>query len=153
MARHLLYTREYLSNLLGVKREDLDLDFEPDTFGHSANLPEILTQGGVKYYYHCRGHEDHSIFRWKAPSGASVLVFRGSDWYLGPITYDMVLDVPSYCDANHTDIMMKVYGVGDHGGGPTRRDIERIREMASWPLMPEIGLAACVTSLRRLKKY
>ena len=152
MARHLLYTREYLSNLLGVKREDLDLDFEPDTFGHSANLPEILTQGGVKYYYHCRGHEDHSIFRWKAPSGASVLVFREPDWYLGPITYDMVLDVPSYCDANHTDIVMKVYGVGDHGGGPTRRDIERIREMASWPLMPEIRFGRMRDFFKALEK-
>ena len=29
-----------------------------------------------------------------------------------------------------------VYGVGDHGGGPTRRDLDRIVELAKWPIMP-----------------
>jgi alpha-mannosidase len=31
---------------------------------------------------------------------------------------------------------MNVYGVGDHGGGPTRRDIRRILEMDVWPVFP-----------------
>ena len=31
---------------------------------------------------------------------------------------------------------MNVYGVGDHGGGPTRRDIRRILEMDGWPVFP-----------------
>ena len=31
-----------------------------------------------------------------------------------------------------------VYGVGDHGGGPTRRDVERGLEMQQWPIFPEI---------------
>ena len=58
MARHLLYTKDYLSKLLDIDPATLNLDFEPDTFGHSANVPEILSQGGVKYYYHCRGFGD-----------------------------------------------------------------------------------------------
>jgi len=33
---------------------------------------------------------------------------------------------------------MFVYGVGDHGGGPTRRDIEYARDMATWPIFPII---------------
>ena len=45
----------------------VDLDFEPDTFGHSANLPEVLTSGGVRYYYHCRGNDSETIYRWRAP--------------------------------------------------------------------------------------
>lgn len=56
MARHILYTKRYLSRLLGVSAESLNIDFEPDTFGHSANIPEgFLSQGGVKYYYHAAG--------------------------------------------------------------------------------------------------
>ena len=55
MARHLLYTKKYLSKLLDIKEEILNLDFEPDTFGHSYNLPEILRNGGGSRYYHCRG--------------------------------------------------------------------------------------------------
>ena len=29
---------------------------------------------------------------------------------------------------------LRVYGVGDHGGGPTRRDILRAIDMQTWPI-------------------
>ena len=51
MARQILYTKRYLSNLLDISEDSLSIDFEPDTFGHANMLPEILNQGGVKYYY------------------------------------------------------------------------------------------------------
>ena len=76
MARHLLYTRRYISKLLGIDGKKLQLDFEPDTFGHSANLPEILSAGGVRYYYHCRGDERTNLYRWRGLSGAEVLCYR-----------------------------------------------------------------------------
>ena len=44
MARQLLYTRRYLTKMLGLGEEDFFLDFEPDTFGHSENVPEVLNQ-------------------------------------------------------------------------------------------------------------
>ncbi|NCB92241.1 MAG: alpha-mannosidase [Clostridia bacterium] len=138
MARHILYTKNYLSNLLGISQDSLELDFEPDTFGHSANVPEILSQGGIKYHYHCRGYEDHTLYRWRAPSGAEVLVNRESGWYLGPVEYGKVLYIPKYSKESHFDRLLYVYGVGDHGGGPTRRDIEKIMDMKTWPLMPKI---------------
>ena len=34
--------------------------------------------------------------------------------------------------------MLRVYGVGDHGGGPTRRDVERIIDMDAWPIFPHL---------------
>ena len=42
--RHILCTKKYLTNLLGLKDEDLTVDFEPDTFGHNANVPMILSK-------------------------------------------------------------------------------------------------------------
>lgn len=152
MARHILYTKRYLSELLGLNPHEIQLDFEPDTFGHSAHVPEILGQGGIRYYYHCRGYDGHNVYRWRSPSGAEVLTYREPTWYLGPVYYDMVLNVPGYCKENHTDIMMKVYGVGDHGGGPTRRDIERIRAMSSWPLMPAVQFGRMADFFRELEK-
>ena len=80
LSRHILYTKRYLSKLLDIKPETLNLDFEPDTFGHSQNVPEILCSGGIKYYYFCRGYEGHYHFRCKAPSGSSVLVYREPHW-------------------------------------------------------------------------
>jgi hypothetical protein len=55
---------------------DFGLDFEPDTFGHCAQVPEILRTVGVKYYYHCRGYDGHSLYKWEAPSGSRITVFR-----------------------------------------------------------------------------
>ncbi len=137
-ARHLLYTRRYLSKLLGLKPDQFKLDFEPDTFGHHANVPEILASGGVKYYYHCRGDQDQLLYRWVAPSGRSIIVYREPGWYLGYIEPAMALYVPSFCQVHGIDVMLKVYGVGDHGGGPTRRDVERIADMNRWPVFPMI---------------
>ncbi len=139
-ARHLLYTKRYLSELLDIPQSSLELNFEPDTFGHNINVPEIMNRGGVKYYYHCRGysHEMEHIYNWRSPSGAEILVYREPHWYNQTISYDLFYDMPYFCKKNNTNKMMKVYGVGDHGGGPTRRDINRLIEMSGWPLFPRI---------------
>ncbi|RXZ82424.1 alpha-mannosidase [Paenibacillaceae bacterium] len=140
MARQFLYAKRYLAELFELDSDTLQLDFEPDTFGHSANVPETLSHAGVRYYYYCRGHNDegHSLFRWVAPSGASVIAYKEPHWYDSRIEPEMVLTVPEFCRKTGMRTMMKVYGVGDHGGGPTRRDLERMRDMQSWPIFPTI---------------
>ncbi len=142
LARHILYTKKYLSKLLGINPDSLKIDFEPDTFGHSLNVPEILNKGGVEYYYHCRGYDGHNIYRWKSPSGSSVVVYREPSWYNADIEPSMVLYVPEFCTKYGIDTALKVYGVGDHGGGPTRKDIERIIDMSGWPVYPEISFGS-----------
>ena len=37
---------------------------------------------------------------------------------------------------------MCVCGAGDHGGGPTRRSITRILDMAAWPVWPRCEFSA-----------
>ena len=138
LTRHLLYTRRYLKKLLGLTDDMFKLDFEPDTFGHNLNVPEILNSGGVKYYYHCRGFEKEIMYEWRSPSGASVKVFRDPTWYNETINENSFLYVPAVCKKYKSKKMLHVYGVGDHGGGATRRDIERLIDYASWPCMPDI---------------
>ncbi|MDX1359367.1 MAG: alpha-mannosidase, partial [Clostridia bacterium] len=137
-ARHILYTKRYLSELLDLSPNTLLLDYEPDTFGHNKNVPEILSKGGVKYYYHCRAVEDQSIYKWRSPSGRSILVFKDPMWYNLKINGDAALYVPEFCEKHGIDSVMKVYGVGDHGGGPTRKDIEKLIDMGTWPIYPRI---------------
>ena len=138
LARHILYTKKYLSGLLDIDPDSLKLDFEPDTFGHNVNVPEIMTKGGVRYYYHCRGYAGHNIYRWQSPSGSRVIVYREPLWYNATIDSDIALHVPEFCLKHGLDSVLKVYGVGDHGGGPTRRDIEKLMEMSAWPVFPTI---------------
>lgn len=129
---------QYLSELLDIPLSQMRLDFEPDTFGHSANMPRILNAAGIQYYHFCRGADaPANLFRWRAGT-CEVLACKEPQWYDSRIQSDMVLPVPEFCHENHVDWMIKVYGVGDHGGGPTRRDLTRLVEMASWPLFPAL---------------
>ena len=138
LIRHIEYTRNYLEQHWGISREKLDLDFSPDTFGHSRFVPEINTFGGVKYYYHCRGlQDDLTLYRYRCPSGAEILMYKEPYWYNSGVTPDCgtgIFGLSRRCAGLKTGLI--VYGVGDHGGGPSRRDIERICEMQTWPVFP-----------------
>ena len=72
LTRQILQAKKYLSKLLEIDPESLDLDFVPDTFGHNLNVPEILTDAGIKYLYHCRAHSGPNIYKYVSPSGKSV---------------------------------------------------------------------------------
>ena len=151
-ARHILYTKNYLSKLLDIPADSICLDFEPDTFGHNENMPEILTQGGVKYYYHCRGFDKTHIYRWQAPSGAEVLVYREPVWYNARVLFDCLSYIPSFCKEYGLTTALKMYGVGDHGGGPTRKDLEHWLEMQKWPFMPVIKFSSLGEFYAELEK-
>lgn len=75
--RHILYTKDYIKRTFGIPEDELTIDFEPDTFGHHVNLPELLNAGGVKYMYFGRGYATKEyLFRYQAPSGKSVLAYE-----------------------------------------------------------------------------
>ena len=141
LLRHIQCTKDYLRDSWGIDPDSLELDFSPDTFGHSANVPEIDQFGGVKYMYHCRALDgDISLYRWRAPSGKELLNYVEQYWYNSGIDPRIAQGIFDICKQyNHKfKTGLIVYGVGDHGGGPTRRDIEAAIEMAKWPVFPTI---------------
>ena len=138
MARHILYTKKYLNEKFDIPFKDVQLDFHPDTFGHSASIPEIFNAGGIKYFYHCRGLDGTYLYRWKGRAGSEILVLNEPLWYNDRILPMYLHQVPKFCMEHGIRDLMKVYGVGDHGGGPTRQDIERIIDMKSWPVAPTV---------------
>ena len=140
LIRHIGETRRYLNKTWGIDPDSVKVDFSPDTFGHSAFVPEINTFGKVKYYYHCRGLQDElTLYRYRAPSGSEVLMYKEPYWYNSGITPDVgtgIFGLSKRCAGLKTGLI--VYGVGNHGGGPTRRDVERIIEMQAWPIFPKL---------------
>lgn len=152
LVRQTLYAKRVLAKLLDVAPETLQVDFEPDTFGHSRNVPEILSSAGVRYYYHCRGSEEHNLYKWQSSSGAQVIAYRDPFWYNGAVGPDMAVAVPDFCKKHGMDTMMRIYGVGDHGGGPTRRDIERIIDMDGWPIFPRLKFGTVHEYFRLVEK-
>ncbi|MBO4422251.1 MAG: alpha-mannosidase [Clostridia bacterium] len=138
LTRQILQSRKYLSGLFDIPAGSFDIDFVPDTFGHNINVPEILSDAGIKYMYHCRGHEGPCVYYYASPSGKKVLNYREYAWYNGEISPFKFEILPQFCKNEKINTYLCVFGVGDHGGGPSRRDIERIKEYQSWPLAPVI---------------
>jgi len=143
LARHLLYTRRFMAEQFGLSPEEVPLDWEPDTFGHAATIPTIVSRGGVRRYYFCRGgaFDKPPVFRWRGPDGSEILVNRETTWYNDHLGTHNVLGLLAFCEATSLRDWMCVYGVGDHGGGPTRRDIHRCHQMDSWPIYPSFRSA------------
>lgn len=140
LLNHIYYTKKYMKEHWEVDPDSLDIDFSPDTFGHSAHLPELDQLGGIKYYYHCRGLDgENALYRWRSPSGKELLNYREQYWYnsgITPLPGIGIIEVAKRSGGLKTGLV--VYGVGDHGGGPTRRDIERGLEMMEWPVFPKL---------------
>ncbi len=142
LCRHLLYTKRFLAREFGPSRDAVSVDFEPDTFGHAHTLPTILRQAGVRRYYFCRGGHGPQLFWWQGPDGSRVLAFDDQvEWYNGQITPTMTRLVFEFEKATGLKDLLFLYGVGDHGGGPTRRDLQAAGEMNSWPIFPNLKLS------------
>ncbi len=137
LCRQILLAKRYLRERLGLGYEQTLLAFEPDTFGHTATIPQILRRAGIRYYYFCRAGREHQLFWWEAPDGSRVLAWNDSKlWYLGPVKPENAVEVLRHAQATGMKDYLLVYGVGDHGGGPTRRDLRLIEEMNDWPIWP-----------------
>ncbi len=158
LCRHLLYTRRYMQRLFGLAPEDVPIDWSPDTFGHAATVPTYLAQGGVRYLYLHRpgvhGRPDvPGAFWWAAADGSRVLVRNdralGYNGVIGPQVVSHSL-VPFRREAG-LQFTMFVYGVGDHGGGPTRRDLAVLLDMAEWPVFPKLVFATAKQFFERLE--
>jgi alpha-mannosidase len=129
LVRHFLLGKAYIREHLGVEPT---VGYCVDSFGHAATIPMILAGCGLDSYVFMRPgpHEMElpgQAFWWQAPDGSRVLAFRISRSYATwssdttEHTQYALDDMPP--GLGHT---MCFYGVGDHGGGPTRAQIEGI---------------------------
>ncbi|GAA4424594.1 alpha-mannosidase [Georgenia halophila] len=124
-----LYGQRYLAEKFGVTA---DVGMNVDPFGHNVMLPQILRGQGMDSYVFLRPgpHEselDATAFWWESPDGSRVLGYRIPYEYGSPPgQVDGQTDKSlGQADRGLGDLMV-FYGVGNHGGGPTRANIESI---------------------------
>ena len=118
--------------------------YNVDSFGHAATLPQILKKSGIDYAVFLRPmpHEmslPSRLFWWEADDGSRVLAYRIPFEYL---SWGKELDhhVRRCADELKApyDEGMCFYGVGNHGGGPTKVNIESIPRLDADPDYPRV---------------
>ncbi len=124
-----LYGQRYLQDRFGVTAT---VGMNVDPFGHHVMLPAILRGQGMDAYCFLRPgpHEsalDATAFWWEAPDGSRVLAYRIPHEYCSPAGgVDGQVDKSlGQLDRTLGDLMV-FYGVGNHGGGPTKANIDSI---------------------------
>jgi len=128
-ARQGLYGQRYLLSRFG-KMADVGMNVDP--FGHNAMLPQILKGQRMDSYLFLRPgpHEsdlDHTLFWWEAPDGSRILGYRIPFEYCSP-PGDVAGQTEKSLGQLDRDLGNAIvfYGVGNHGGGPTKANIDSI---------------------------
>ncbi|MCI0514749.1 hypothetical protein L0128_16155, partial [candidate division KSB1 bacterium] len=112
--------------------------WQPDLFGHVWTMPQILKRCGIKYYYFMRcGKDNPQVFWWEGVDGSRILAATTPS-YNGAIGSDVVNYGNELYRKQGIKDYLHLYGVGDHGGGPTMRDIERGVELGKNPQLPVV---------------
>jgi alpha-mannosidase len=124
LARQLLYGKRYFLDKFGV---DVQVGWNPDSFGHNYQLPQILARAGIKYYVFGRCAPDKTVaFTWQGKDGSRQLAYVPPGWYnvsLRDGVKDVVIDAAKMSPLRE---VMILYGEGDHGGGPRDADLRAI---------------------------
>ena len=125
LVRQLLVGNRWFKTNYGVTAR---IGWNPDSFGYTWQLPQILKKSGLDYFvtqkmsWNDTNQFPFKLFWWESPDGSKVLTYFPHDYVntsLSPVRLagDMKL---ARDHAPGITEMLDLYGVGDHGGGPTR---------------------------------
>ncbi|MFC1736218.1 alpha-mannosidase [Candidatus Hydrogenedentota bacterium] len=130
----------------------------PDTFGFCWTLPQIYKKAGIDYFIHKRCVPDNKLlYWWTGADGTKILTatFCGQHNVNAP-NFDVMtvidpelkgtpFDINVYAEifsgsTGLKDVLFS-YGRGDHGGGLTKEDADKIEELRKDESTPEMKYA------------
>ena len=109
----------------------------PDSFGHTWQLPQIMELSGIKYFYHMRCGNGMELTWWQSPDGSRVLKANTPSYDARPDPDQLIVPAQNQAQLNMPQSVV-IFGVGDHGGGPTRQQILRIQSFQQDPIFPKV---------------
>lgn len=129
LARQLMVSQRYFQEKFGVT---VTTGYNVDTFGHNAMTPQLLRLAGMDSYVWMRPQmkENADIpegaMLWESPDGSRVKAYRIPEEYTCarniPVKAEKLLNAAKTLQQP----VMCFYGVGNHGGGPTKANIREI---------------------------
>ena len=140
LARQGLYGQRYFEHHFGHRAK---VGWTPDSFGYPWTLPQIYRQAGLDYFvtqkirWNDSTQLPYDAFYWEGRDGTRLFTYNpyGYDSNLEPqqLIRDRLDDVKRNAGIHH---QMVLYGVGDHGGGPTIEMLERAERLWRVPTFP-----------------
>lgn len=139
--RQALYGQRYFRHKLGVLAT---VGYNVDSFGHHGMLPQLLRKSGMDSYIFMRPMPNEKglpgrLFWWESDDGSRVLAYRipyeycSSGKELGMHVRRCAAEIKAPFHE-----LMCFYGVGNHGGGPTKENLESIAELDRDPSLPRL---------------
>lgn len=123
--RQILQGRRYFAEKFGA-RPTTAINFDP--FGHTRGLVQIMAKCGYDSYIVCRPDQadcplENNEFVWEGYDGSQVLVCRPYGWYNSPLGKAREKAESFILHGPRTPASIMLWGVGNHGGGPSRKDL------------------------------
>ncbi|MGA8938356.1 MAG: glycoside hydrolase family 38 C-terminal domain-containing protein, partial [Acidobacteriaceae bacterium] len=123
--RQLLVGQRFFKKEYGVTAR---IGWNPDSFGYNWQLPQVYKRSGLDYFVTQKMHWNDTnqlpfrLFWWESPDGSKVLTYFPTDYvHLDLNPTRISADFAESAQRNPGTIEhLDLYGVGDHGGGPTR---------------------------------
>jgi alpha-mannosidase len=163
LTRQILIGKKYFHKKFGV---DVKIGWNPDSFGYNWQLPQIYKKSGIDYFVTQKllwAHEfttfPYKLFWWQAPDGSRLLTYFPHDYAGGieaeALAKDLSIWAPSIYGPQLSDSpeIMHLYGVGDHGGGPTRTMLDNAaRWMSPNAVFPKLQFSTASAFFEGLDK-
>ena len=140
IVRQMQLGRAYFQEKFGVTNTTA-VNFDP--FGHSRGLVQLLKKAGFDSYLFMRPNAGEMAlpgddFLWVGFDGSEIMAHRIDTGYNSPLG-GAAEKAQAWLDA-HPDTALGLipWGVGNHGGGPSRKDIADLNALKA--RLPERGL-------------
>ncbi|XP_071941386.1 alpha-mannosidase 2C1-like [Antedon mediterranea] len=142
--RQFIYGQRFFQKEFGIKCKEFWL---PDTFGYSAQLPQIMSSAGIQRFLTQKlswgliNTFPHHTFWWQGIDGTKCLThFPPADSYGTSATAaDVLNSVGKLKDKGRTRNTVLLFGFGDGGGGPTEDMLERLDRLKDVDRIPKIS--------------
>jgi len=139
--RQLLYGKKYFHEKFGI---DVRIGWNPDSFGYNWNMPQIYGQAGIdcfitqKIWWNDTTVFPYFTFWWEGVDGSRLLTYFPPMGYTSRVRLPQVVDaITKYQATTGYQKSLILYGLGDHGGGPNREILDRVRSYDELFIAPE----------------
>ncbi len=154
IARHLLYGQRYCQEKFD---EICRVAWLPDTFGFNWQTPQFLKLAGIDYFvtqklrWNDTTQFPYEWFNWQAPDGSQVRSLMSSAIGEGIDPIKMANFTWDWVKKTGQPDPLWLFGVGDHGGGPTRDMLEVAERWKRSPFFPNLEFTTALNYLESLE--